>query len=278
MISGMTVRAMESMRRIAFLRRLVEKSPLLRAYALMSYRILRLRAAGKDIDDETGMMSTLRLLYPNLPLPDMGTAFTEDAAFRRGCGNLAPERAMRVYNLYQLAQLATRVEGDFAECGCYRGASAYFLAKRILQYSLPKKLCLFDSFAGLSRPGDKDGDNWNYGDLSADEEDVRRNLAPLGETPFVEIYRGWIPERFDEVAERKFSFVHMDLDLYEPTRDSLKFFWSRLSEGGIILFDDYGFSTCPGVTRAVNEFMESKPEPIVNFSNGAAFVQKSGKP
>ena len=35
------------------------------------------------------------------------------------------------------------------------------------------------------------------------------------------LMKGWIPTRFQEVADRHFAFVHIDVDLYEPTRDSL---------------------------------------------------------
>jgi hypothetical protein len=77
-------------------------------------------------------------------------------------------------------------------------------------------------------------------------------LAPLGPVPFVEVYKGWIPERFAVVAGRSFCFAHIDVDLYRPTLDSMAFFYPRMAPGGIILLDDYGFSTCPGVTEAVD--------------------------
>ena len=44
--------------------------------------------------------------------------------------------------------------------------------------------------------------------------------------------------------------------------------------GGLLVFDDYGFSTCPGATRAVDEFMASRPEPVIEVPTGQAFVIK----
>ena len=99
---------------------------------------------------------------------------------------------------------------------------------------------VFDSFEGLSQPGTKDGDHWYAGALEVPEEIVRQNLNPF--TKFT-LYKGWIPERFDEVSDRKFSFVHIDVDLYQPTADSMAFFYQRMVNGGIILCDDYGFGT-----------------------------------
>ena len=68
----------------------------------------------------------------------------------------------------------------------------------------------------------------------------------LKEFERVSYYKGWIPDRFEEVSDRKFSFIHIDVDLHRPTYDSAEFFYERLSPGGIILCDDYGSLLCPG--------------------------------
>ena len=61
--------------------------------------------------------------------------------------------------------------------------------------------------------------------------------------------------RIPEVESKKFAFVHVDVDLYQPTLDSLKFFYPRLLPGGVIVVDDYGYSVFPGAKRAVDEFL-----------------------
>lgn len=100
---------------------------------------------------------------------------------------------------------------------------------------------------------------------------MRGNLSGLGQVAF---YQGWIPDRFAEVAERQFAFVHVDVDLYEPTRDSVAFFYERLSPGGVFVCDDYGFLTCPGATAAMDEFLEDKPEKVVLLPGGGGFFIK----
>ena len=216
-------------------------------------------------------------IWGNMPLPDHGRRIEHDDGFAREFARLSPEGTVtfeRKYNLNELFQLVHSVAGDVAECGCYKGASAFFLARQIMQASLAKDLLLFDSFEGLSKPEALDATYWMEGDLSATEDDVWKSLAPLPPVPFVMLYKGWIPERFLEVAHRRFCFVHIDVDLYQPTLHSMSFFYPRLSPGGIILLDDYGFVSCPGVTEAVDQFMADKPEPIVNFASGGAFVMK----
>ena len=91
---------------------------------------------------------------------------------------------------------------------------------------------IFDSFeGGLSEKTTKDK-NDNY-ELSAEEiitekeifSSLEENVVKVLEKfDFIKFYKGWIPDRFEEVESRKFSFVHIDVDLYEPTQDSLEFF------------------------------------------------------
>lgn len=54
-------------------------------------------------------------------------------------------------------------------------------------------------------------------------------------------------------------FMHLDVDIYESTRCALEFLDHRLVKGGVVVVDDYGFVTCPGVKRAVDEFVLDKP-------------------
>jgi Macrocin-O-methyltransferase (TylF) len=221
-----------------------------------------------------------RRIWGNMPLPDHGRQVEHDDEFAREFARLSPESdvtAERKFNLNQLFRLVYSVAGDVAECGTYKGASAFFLARHIQHATLNKKLLLFDSFEGLSQPESIDQSYWKMGDLTSHFNEVSNALAPLGPTSFLEVYKGWIPTRFAEVADRRFCFVHIDVDLYRSTLDSIDFFYPRMSPRGVILLDDYGFASCPGVTRAVDEFMAGKPEPIINLASGGAFIMRDEK-
>ena len=179
----------------------------------------------------------------------------------------------RRWNLFQLLKFTENVEGHTAECGVYTGASSWLICNYNAQNNfLSKNHHLFDSFEGLSSPGKYDGQHWNKGSLNASIKLVKENLSEFSNIIF---HPGWIPERFNEVYDVKFSFVHVDLDLYEPSLDSFSFFYDRLSEGGILLCDDYGFSTCPGATKAMDEFMANKKEKIIALASGGAFIIKA---
>ena len=178
----------------------------------------------------------------------------------------------RRWTISQLMRLVHSVPGDTAECGVYKGLSSYIICDRNQQStSFRRTHYAFDSFAGLSEPGKaEDGSHWHAGDLSVEEQEFRDNLRPFESS--VQVYRGWIPTRFDEVADKRFCFVHIDVDLYQPTKDSMEFFYDRMSPGVIIVCDDYGFGTCPGATRAVDEFLQDKPEKMISLCSGGGFL------
>ena len=83
---------------------------------------------------------------------------------------------------------------------------------------------------------------------------------------------GGFPSGSRDVADERFSFVHVDVDLYEPHRDSIEFFWPRLTAGGVMVFDDYGSTYCPGARQAVDEAFA--PTDVVESPSGQAFVIK----
>lgn len=183
------------------------------------------------------------------------------------------KNADRRWMIYQLMRLTSCVDGDTAECGSYVGAGSFIILKMGQHLDAEngmRRHFIFDSFEGLSEPGESDGEHWSVGDLAASEQTLRANLGDFGYT----VYPGWIPTQFSKVESKRFSFVHIDVDLEEPTRQSLEFFYPRMNQGGIILFDDYGFSTCPGATETIDDFLANKEEAVISLSGGGGFIIK----
>jgi hypothetical protein len=178
----------------------------------------------------------------------------------------------RRWMLAQLIRLTANVKGDTAECGVYKGCSSFAILKSNSGSTISRQHHIFDSFEGLSEPSNKDSEYWTSGDLSVGEGVVKQNLSEFSQ---ISLYKGWIPSRFNEVSNLKFSFVHVDVDLYQPTFDSIAFFYDRLSDGGIFLCDDYGFDTCFGATAAIDEFLSSKSEKMIVLPDGGGFFIKS---
>lgn len=149
------------------------------------------------------------------------------------------------------------IEGDISEVGVYLGGSALAIS----QHSGNKKIYLFDTFEGI--PMKSEYDKHDIGDFS---EASFENVSSLfKDNKNVLVVKGLFPESATSIIEdeTKFSLVHLDADQYESTKKSLNYFYNKMSVGGIIVCDDYGWDGCPGVPKAIHEFLCDKPETII---------------
>lgn len=168
-------------------------------------------------------------------------------------------RRDRFYNLYSLVQLVKDLEGDIAECGTWRGLSSYLLCTRIRDWDPGFKgenYHIFDSFEGLSMPTSDDRlPSTMKGHFPSDLKRVKEFLS---EFPHITYHKGWIPETFAALPERSYCFVHIDLDLVEPTIAAFEFFYPRMVKGGVIVCDDYASTTWPGTKDAIDSFCKRR--------------------
>ncbi len=171
----------------------------------------------------------------------------------------------RYYPVFQMTRkiIMENIPGDFAECGCWKGHSTYMISRLLKDNRFNNTFHVFDSFEGGLSEKSKEDDNSK---VKLNKEQIKKEKTIfsssenkvrdlLSDFEFVKIYPGWIPERFREVRDRTFSFVFIDVDLYQPILDSLEFFYPRLSKGGTIVLDDYDSTQFPGVKIAVDRFL-----------------------
>jgi len=223
--------------------------------------------------DELGFEVIRRLggrLTPRYRLSAYDRAWLDDEDFftalrRFEAHDLLAERR---YALRSLLGLVDHVPGDTAECGVFHGCSSWFICEHFA--GTARTHHAFDGFEGLPAPTARDGAYWRPGDLVGSEAEVRRLLEPFR----AEVHRGWIPEVLSAVEDRRFAFVHIDVDLYEPTRSSLEFFYHHTVPGGLIVCDDYGSTLCPGATAAIDEVMAERSEPVIHLPSGQGVIQK----
>jgi hypothetical protein len=198
------------------------------------------------------------------------TLYKETQAVAQGASTDNIFRQCRFYSTLQMANYAASLPvGDVIECGCWHGHSTIAIATILTDHRFSGRFHVFDSFeGGLSGFKEKDE---SYFELSEHEkralikqfasnfEFVSSVTAKFG---FVELHRGWIPQSFASFAARPVKFVHIDVDMYDPTKAALEFFWDDLVSGGCIVVDDYNHAVFEGATRAVDEFLESRPPRI----------------
>jgi hypothetical protein len=212
-----------------------------------------------------------RSLYKSTQIATNGTA--TDNIFRQ----------CRFYSTFQLAAYAARLPfGDVIECGCLHGHSTLAIATLLAEAGFSGRFHVFDSFeGGLSDFGVKDESSFQLSEeekraqieqFRSDFESVRLLTEKFG---FVDLHRGWIPQSFESFEPGPVRFVHVDVDMYEPTKASLEFFWDSVVPGGCIAIDDYNHAVFEGATRAVDEFLASRaPRLFYRVPFGSAYIIK----
>jgi hypothetical protein len=199
----------------------------------------------------------------------------------------ALHRPLASYFLAHYFLHALNAEGEYAECGVFQGMSALLLCRvaqsRDARY-MGSGLHLIDSFAGLDDPTSEDHFEVRSAEgnvtpflveKGAFAAPIERCRSTLKSFPEVAYHKGWIPAVFETLTATQWSFVHLDVDHYEPTYTSLAYFYPRLARGGVIVCDDYGAPMFPGAHRAWNRFCDEHGVPYVVLDTGQSVILKS---
>ncbi|HET9530949.1 MAG TPA: TylF/MycF/NovP-related O-methyltransferase [Blastocatellia bacterium] len=200
--------------------------------------------------------------------------------------DVGEKRRERRYNHIQFFQATLPLDGWIAECGCWKGLSSFMMCRyavsRDPRYD-GEGFHIFDSFEGLSTPKEEDvitdqgvdrwerGVNHPAGTYAAPLDHVRRVLS---EFPGIQYHKGWLPESLKDAPEGRFKFVHIDVDLFEPTKGALEYFYPRLVPGGMLMCDDYGSLYWPGARKAVDDYSIEHNIPVISVSTGQAVLWK----
>jgi len=169
-----------------------------------------------------------------------------------------------IFLVYSLALAQRKLDGDYSEVGVYRGSSA----KMICEAKRDKPLYLFDTFEGLPEV-EKVDVLFSKNLFSVNLDSVRRRLAKYKN---VYIFKGLFPETAFVIENKRFAFVHLDVDIYSSTKNCLGFFYDRMVKGGVILSHDY--SQAKGVKKAFDEFFENKIEEIIELPMSQCMIIK----
>lgn len=169
--------------------------------------------------------------------------------------------------LRELLASTDGIHGDIAEVGVYKGGTAQVLVAG----AGDSHVYLFDTFAGMPEHDQRLDGRWRVGSFADTSEAEVRELFAVGNDD-VTVAAGVFPQDTGHLVEGcTFRFVHLDVDNHGPYTACLGFFYARMAVGGVIVFDDYGESCCPGARIAVDEFFAGR-EPVV--IDGTAYVVK----
>jgi O-methyltransferase len=180
----------------------------------------------------------------------------------------------RCHELWSLLGELRDVPGAVLEVGVWQGGTGALLAARAAGLDFEDIVYLCDTWRGVVKTGAVDT---YYRDGKHDDtsrEIVERLIAQM-KLRNVELLEGVFPEDTgDRIADQTFRMCHCDVDVYQSAKDVLGWVWPRLSPGGVVVFDDYGFPACPGVTKLVNEQRLRDDRLVLHNLNGHGIIVK----
>jgi O-methyltransferase len=177
---------------------------------------------------------------------------------------LGLDRLRVIYSLLEKSPV-----GNICEVGVYKGGSANFIANYVLLKQQNRNIYLVDTFEGI--PYSNKCDKHTKGDF----KDVNFNSISdfFKQYHNVKIYRGLF-EDYKQELDRSYSFVHIDVDVYDAYRECLEYFYPRVVKNGILLLDDYNATSCIGAKIAVDNFCNQNRLNLYMGSSCQAYIIK----
>lgn len=201
----------------------------------------------------------------------------DDQVFLEICHLISGSTLVDIYRCYELWSLVAQItdlDGDIIEVGVWRGGTGCLLAYRAQSLASSKRVFLCDTFAGVVKAGEKDS-RYRGGEHADTSIEAVKQLAERLGIANIEILKGVFPDETAHLIDQcRFSLCHIDVDVYNSARDVTNWVWPLLCVGGCIVYDDYGFANCDGVTQLVNESTPKSGAITLHNLNGHAVVVK----
>lgn len=176
------------------------------------------------------------------------------------------------------AHHASRLPGDFVECGVNTGIVSLSICEYININATEKSFWLFDTYAGF--PDDQItlteislGRNEENSSLYTEcYEIAKKNFKPF---PNARLVRGKVPETLSTVSISTVAYLHLDMNLAYPERAAIEYFWPKMPIGGIVLLDDYGWTPYRPQKDTLDEFAKKNGVEIMMLPTGQGLLIKS---
>jgi O-methyltransferase len=189
-----------------------------------------------------------------------------------------PERIASLCNAVKYL-VDNKIEGDFVECGVWRGGSTMAAIDTLLKAGdKSREIYLYDTYEGMSEPTEHDKvftgtgaeelmnttdkndptSVWCYSTIDEVQKNVGSLNYPAGKVHFV---KGKVEDSIPQTLPGKIALLRLDTDWYESTAHELKHLYPLLVPGGVIIIDDYGH--WEGARKAVDEYIAAEKLPLL---------------
>ncbi len=185
------------------------------------------------------------------------------------------------------ASTASHLEGDFVECGVGRG----FLSSAIMDYldwnrlQTNRTFYLVDSFKGLDerflseeevrKKGSAGAQNERYHKAGVYAESVEAVRQNFSEWDRVKIIEGLVPDSLEEVDTGQLAYLHIDMNCASPEVVTLEHFWPMMTQGGVVLLDDYAYYGYELQKQALDRVAHAFGRDILSLPTGQGLLIKN---
>lgn len=189
--------------------------------------------------------------------------------------------AWRLHTLVWAAQNAVQIPGDFVECGVFKGDMSWVITEMLGWKNVKKDFYLYDTFAGFpekySRAEDfPDVPHFHgYADkLYSDPALYPGVVARFSGLGNVKVVKGVVPDIFQHASPEQISFLHLDLNSPMAEKAALEVLWARISPGGYVVFDDYGWVAARKQKDAIDAFFTPLAYTVLELPTGQGLIIK----
>lgn len=188
----------------------------------------------------------------------------------------------RYNTLIWAAKTCLRLPGDFVECGVFRGDMTWMITEMVDLQSAGKRFYLYDTFAGqdpkYSSPDDfpDSGDFFNFINREYKSPGIETHVRQrFSDKPFVIVTKGIVPDILHEIVPPQIAFLHLDMNSPRAETAALEFLFDRISPGGCIIFDDYGWKQYRKQKETADRTMANRGRVILELPTGQGLVVKT---
>jgi O-methyltransferase len=223
---------------------------------------------------------------------DKSAAFRDDprfAAAMRGVNSdtgatqyASPDGiSWRLNTLVWAARAALHVPGDFIECGVYKGDMSWVITELVDLASAGRSFYLYDTFEGFSSKYSSE-DDFPLAPQFFHSADRGYNVPRLYDSvcerfsakPYVKVIKGVVPDIVSEISPDRIAFMHIDMNSAAPEVGALELLFERVSLGGTVIFDDYGWFLHKKQKDAEDRFMKERGQEILELPTGQGLLIK----
>lgn len=181
---------------------------------------------------------------------------------------------LRCYELWQLVEQTATLDGDVVEVGVWKGGSGALIAYKESRRRSDTTVYLCDTFTGVVKAGTEDN-RYQGGEHQDTSLQIVNNLVfDKLKLKNVKILPGIFPDDTAKEIQNPIKLCHIDVDVYESARQVTEYIWDHLTVGGIIVYDDYGFSGTQGVTKYVDSQRLKEDRIVLHNINGHGLIIK----